>query len=389
MKSSKWLLWLIPLCCFLTVMQCSQPVAGGSSDTEVSAKIVGVATDINGNSVQDATVRLRPHDFLPDNDLPKLHLTEANCTTDENGNYLIDSVEPGEYLIEVSSGDSTGCIEACSIGKAKYTVETVLMPFATVAGNVELSYGTPQFYQNAHVDVYGTTHRTTLDSTGFFILQLPAGVHSLRFCVYESFYDTVKMNVTVQSSQYKNIGVVTLYYSLPPPFYCLNDSCDSSAVRSLLDSNGYADIPVEEVSVKGHGRIEELNLRGFDITSSLYALGRLNGLKVLDLGNTGIADSCHFLCGISQLRVLKIDSNNIAGLSRCTEGLLSLEVLDVASNLLEDLPKHLPFFSLRLLDISDNRICNLSPFMEGPIDMLCPGWEESQTCVEENAENGF
>lgn len=386
MKISKSLLWQIPLCCFLTAMQCStpQPVAGGSSDTEVSAKIVGVATDINGILVQDAKVQLLPVDFLPGNDSSKLLITEASCTTDENGNYIIDSVEPGDYKIEVSSGDSTGCIKVCSVGKEEFSMEMVLMPFGTVAGNVDLSYGMEKFYKKAHVEVYGTTHKTILDSTGFFILHLPAGEHSLRISVDQSFYDEMKIDVSVQSSQYKNIGVVTLDY-LPAPF-CWEDSCDSSTLRAFLDSNGYSDIPIEEVTTKGHGRIEELDLRGYTITSSLYALGMLTGVKVLDLGNTGISDSCHFLCGMSHLEVLKIDSNNINGLSRCTEGLFCLVELDVSSNALKNLPNRLPFHSLQSLNVSDNRLCMVPPFIKEQIEILCPGWEARQTCV---TEDGF
>lgn len=365
-------------------LKCGEsPVTGGSSDTEVSAEITGVARDVNGKSVQGAIVRLRPVDYLSGDTITNKPVTEAICTTDANGKYQIDSIEAGIYKLEVSSGDSFGCIEECVITDQECTLEMKLMPLGTVAGNVDLRNGMKMFYKKTRIQVYGTAHAATIDSTGFFMLKLPAGEHKLRISVDESLYDELDINVTVQASQYKNIGYLTLDYV--PMQLCWEYTCDSSIVRAFLDTNGYSDVAVEDVSVKEYNRIRELHLRGFTLTSSMYLLAQLNWLKVLDLGRTGITDSCHFLFSMgNSLEELRLDSNNITGLSMCIEGLFQLNELDVSSNQLTDLPKHLPVFNFKYLNISDNYICNLPHYFQGPVDIINPGWKESQKCGDTN-----
>ncbi|MBN1577482.1 MAG: hypothetical protein JW913_13070 [Chitinispirillaceae bacterium] len=359
------------------------PVAGGSSDTEVSARISGIAVDSDSNPVAGAHVQLRPKDYLPSSRLqkPAVLRTMIDGVTDENGSYIFDSISDGSYILEVTGGDTDGAIAECIMsGAASCTVSTTLKPFGTVIGAIDLSYENNLIRSRAKVEVFGTEHIVHPDSDGWFQLSLPAGRHRLKFSVDSSYFDSLMIYVEVSPSQDQFIGIRRLNYLPYPP--CWDYTCDSSALRALLDSAGHPDIPVQQVATCGfRGRIVAINLRNIPIAIPLAPLGALNGVEKLDLGSTGTADSCRFICGLWNLETLLLDSNNLSGLSHAFESAFQIQELNLSNNQLETLPERIYKISpMRGLDLSGNRLCAMSTFITGWADKYDPGWREEQAC---------
>ena len=387
MKRSNVLLTIIAVSAGLLIPYCTQnsPVAGGASDTEVSARVSGVATDMFGKPVAGASVQLRTKDFLPEQDtvtqMPGKY-TKADCSTDSEGYFLLDSLGAGIYNLAIVSGDSVGTIRECIVGdKQSVSVEPVLMPFGLVIGWLQLPYVIPEILARAKVELIGSENKVHPDSMGFFQFPLPEGMHRLKMSVDSSFFDKVTIDVEVVPSQVKNIGMIRLNMLPPPPPPCIDGACDSAVLRKFLDDAGHGDISVGDVTTWINGRIESLNLRGLDIRIPLEPLGLLNTVRKLDLGKTGTADSCRFIISMWNLQEVYLDSNNITGISHSFEGAYRIKVLDLSDNRLTMLPEKINYLMPdQKLDLSGNELCYLPPPLAGWADTWNPGWKETQRC---------
>ena len=372
---------------YTLLLQCVKgPVAGGSSDTEVSAQISGTVLNIDGNPVSDALVRLRPKDYLPGSRLVKRereadYRSAVDAVTDEYGTYTLDSISDGSYILEVISGDTAGTVVECEMSNAAAcTVSTMLKPFSFIKGTVDFTYENGKAKSGALVEVFGTEHLTYTDSTHWFKLQVPEGMHRLRISSDTTYYDDVILNVEVTASD-KYLGSIQMVYKPLPA--CLDYVCDSTVLRKFLDDAGHPDITVEQVSTRGGSRsqIVELNLRNIPILIPLAPLGQLSDIEVLDLGNTGTADSCRFIAGLWELEELRLDSNALTGLSHSIEMMTRLRELNLSNNRIEDLPKGIVNLHYLInLDISGNRLCDVSSIIAGWADSLDRDWREGQDC---------
>lgn len=361
------------------------PVAGGASDTEVSAQVCGTATDLYGNPIADALVQLRPKVIVSEEDSTGEEvgsLLLAEDTTDSLGFYQLDSVEEGAYHLTVTVGDSLGTVQVCNVFDGeKVTLDPVLKPFGMVLGWLELPYEGAEVFARAKVQLLGTDMIVRPDTTGMFQISLPEGIHRLRLSVDSSFFDKVTVDVEVQPSQVKNIGIIRLALLPPPPPPCNNFECDSLFLRNFLDEAGHADLDIDDVATVKYGRISELNFRGISLSVPLAPLGQLNAVEKIDLGKTGTADSCRFIFSLWNLRELYLDSNAITGISHAFENALHLQVLDLSGNQLTGLPGKINYLMPGgKLDLSGNSLCNLPPELEGWADYWNPGWRETQVC---------
>lgn len=361
------------------------PVAGGASDTEVSAQVSGTVTDVYGTPVSGARVTLRLENYVPDEDTIEPQpgrYTRAEGVTDSEGFYQFDSIDTGTYRVSILQGDSVGTVSECRVGTYEpVQVESVLMPNGMVAGWVALPYEIGMFYSRARIVLVGSEQMERPDSNGFFRFSLPPGAHRLKFSVDSSFFDKVTIDVEVFSSQVKDIGVIRLNMLPPEPRTCDDFHCDSAILRNFLDDAGYTDVGLRTVSTWVNGRIESINLRGMDITVPLTPLGMLSTVRKLDLGKTGTTDSCRFIMGLWNLRELYLDSNAITGISRAFEGVYRIKVLDLSNNRLTRLPEKINDLAPDLeLDLSGNELCTLPPHLLMWADARSPGWRETQRC---------
>lgn len=367
------------VCLVLLIFGCDSqmlPLSGGSSDTEVSAKVEGRAVDIYGDPAIGAEVRLRPSDYLPESSADPNN-SSRNQLTDSLGVFIFDSVPAGAYAIEISTSDSDGVITNCEVFPRDKKVSLgicTLKPNALISGHAVLGSS-----RSAPVlQIYGIEKTITPDSTGFFTMSIPEGTHCLKISGPEE-YDQLEVTFEAFSSEHKYIGWFWLNPKLHPP--CNDYSCDSLTVRQILDSCGRQELPVDSVSVVRSGRITELHLRGFGSKAGSQLIGRLGFLEILDLGENQLETPPFFLNQLWILQVLKLDRNSLTVIPENMGFLIYLRHLDISYNNLRILPVSItnlrPF---ELLDLSNNNLCSLSQSQSSWAAFYDPDWNNSQKC---------
>lgn len=76
------------------------------ADSPRTALVYGTALDTDSVPMANATVRLRPADYLAEaspRGLTKRTAAIKELTTDEFGQFFMDSIEPGIYVIEITT----------------------------------------------------------------------------------------------------------------------------------------------------------------------------------------------------------------------------------------------------------------------------------------------
>lgn len=361
------------------LFQCSTNVAGGASDTEVSATLSGTIFDAGGVVIPHARVRLRPADYRPGT-LEMYPSSETvrvfDGTADSTGAFSIDKVADGEYVLEILSGDTIGAVVPVIVDST-VSVSAVLKPFGTISGNVDM-YNHPGIYGKAKIEFVGTEHVGYPDTVGHFSQMVPYGEQHMRLSADTTVFNEIIVQFYVQPAQISTIGTLRMS---APGLPCYSYSCDSMVLRTLLDDAGYSDTPVEQVSSAMYGRIYKINLRGFSLPVSLAPLAQLNALGFIDLGNTGITDSCRFVMYMWGLEELLLDGNNITGLSQTFEYLAGLRTLDISNNNLSRLPAHIDALKLMKLNITGNALCDLPPSLVNWANRYSPYWLATQRCL--------
>jgi len=360
------------------LMQCTSSVAGGASDTEVSATLTGTVLDPAGNIIPGALVRLRPKEYLPGTKSEYAFadtVTVFDGTVNEKGIFTVDNVSDGAYVLEIISGDTVGAIIPLHLDSS-VSVTAVLQPFGTVTGNIDM-YNHPGIYDKATLEFYGTEHKGAPDSLGRFALSLPYGDFRMRLSADTAIFDEAVFQFRMQPAQITAIGTLRMS---APGLPCNSYSCDSLVLRTLLDSAGHRDVPVEQVSSMAFNRIFRLNLRGLPMPVPLAPLAQLNGLTFIDIGNTGSKDSCRFVMTMWGLEELHIDSNNITGLSQAFEYLGGLRYLDASANKITRLPARIDALWLTSLKLDGNSLCDLPEPLALWAERFSPGWRTRQVC---------
>ena len=77
--------------------------------------------------------------------------------------------------------------------------------------------------------------------------------------------------------------LITSGYSKPTP--CMDYTCDSLAVRAILDSNSLDTVPVTSVCSPDEGRLRDWDLRRMNITDLTHEIGALTRLDASKQSN--------------------------------------------------------------------------------------------------------
>jgi hypothetical protein len=191
--------------------------AGGSEiGNPTSATVAGtVVYPGGGGYVAGADVRLRPKAFCKDTTQTALYkacASNANAMTDDKGRFVLDSVDTGNYSIEVNDGKSHAALIACSVESGD-TVRT--LPIDTARPTSQLS-GTIMAAKNGdavYVQIFGLDRVARADPvTGQFVVpDVPQGSYDLRILSSSPRYASfIENNVSVESGLGTSIGVVDL-----------------------------------------------------------------------------------------------------------------------------------------------------------------------------------
>ncbi len=365
---------------------------GGSTGTEVSA-LSGIVLDRNGNPVECAVVRLRPHDFLSDSSSSSAYLASHSVydtVTSKEGKFVFDKIMPDDYAIEVVYNDTLGSFIQFNISeeqKATKLSPLVLVPPAEVTGRASIPYGSGI---PIYVQVYGLEKSVKADEGGYFSIKVPceAGGSRHRFHIGAYIIDSSKaefdgcdLTFEVFPGEHRDAGSINL--RMPPPPPCYDGSCDSAVVRFILAVTGNNQVPLESVIKTENGRIVELNLRGKNLFQGIpYDVNKLIELKVLDLGETGLPFMFPNIGRMKKLETVRLDKNMLSFFSLMVGDLVNLRELDLSGNQLSSLPPSIVNCSnMTILNVSNNRLCAIDSSLAVWLDRFDPDWRTDQRCV--------
>ncbi|MBN2037863.1 MAG: DUF2341 domain-containing protein [Chitinispirillaceae bacterium] len=168
-----------------------------------------------GTPVSGADVRLRSTAFCKDTTLaafPKQAMLLRNAVTDESGRFVLDSVDTGDYNIEINDGKSNAVMIPCVVRGASaikvLPIDTVRQT-TVIGGAVAIDRPGAAVY----VQVYGLDRVARADTGAgvFEILDVPPGTFNLRIVSSSSAYAPVTVRqVRVTSGTATVIDTVRL-----------------------------------------------------------------------------------------------------------------------------------------------------------------------------------
>jgi len=409
MKTVLLRIWLL-LAAALSLLNCAAgpttTEAPGGSGSEVEGRILSA----QGKPVAGAAVHLRSAQYLawPVSGIPQPdNLTHADAVTDHHGWFTFRSVAGGSYSIEAANMHDSGIVLPCEVGDSaeKIILEPgSLKSMGTITGriNIPLSDDQPQIW----VLVHGLERSQIISTLGNFSVKVPEGVYYVLILLDATIPLAMHYpdSVRVAPDSIFDIGIL----NVPPLRFftgCKTFTCDSLAVRSILDHNNLATLAVDSVVGRDSmtGRIFRLDLHGRGIADLTPQVGSLSRLISLDASNNNLVTFpseigyCTALCSLradtnrlyslpaelsylDSLQYISIKHNQFASIAPSL-GYCDLRHLDLSDNQLADIPiEFCRLDSLRMLSVSGNRLCYVYSNINAWLTKYQPGWEREQQC---------
>jgi hypothetical protein len=179
---------------------CSSLTDAGGSEIGNPSQITVMGSVVYGGSgtpVAGADVRIRSRTFCKDTTMAAFSKSanlQKNTITDVFGRFTIDSVDTGDYLIEVNDGKLNAAAIPCAARGASRIKELpahAVLPTATIRGLV----ATDRPGGGVYVQMYGLDRVARADiTTGEFVLrEVPAGTYDLRIISLSPAFSPVKV----------------------------------------------------------------------------------------------------------------------------------------------------------------------------------------------------
>ncbi len=206
---------LVSVAVFLSILHfhCAAPdVAGSSTETGNVEAIAVTATIYDGSGLpaEGATVYVRKQSFVKDiKDFGKTPIPDA--VVDSNGIFIIDSLDTGDYSIEIRDASSQAVLLTCSLDEGD-TIITMnpdtTRATATLTGTV--THSLPE-RENLYVQVYGLDRLVKVDSITmqYTIPDVPEGDFTVNIVTTNKIYKpTTITDVAAQPDSTTTIDTV-------------------------------------------------------------------------------------------------------------------------------------------------------------------------------------
>lgn len=185
---------------------------GGFGSETTNGRVSGRVVYTDGSPAQGVHFTVRRDDYL--SPLPQAFVKEwvtlGNGLTDSNGCFVSDSLDTGNYIIEINDEAARALLKKGRIAPALLSIDVgtdTLRSHATVQGevNIDASAGADWYVQ-----VYGLERCIAIDSTGTYTLSdLPAGTFRLRIvCGNAAVSPFIVDNVAVASGATTTVPAV-------------------------------------------------------------------------------------------------------------------------------------------------------------------------------------
>ncbi|MDG5814576.1 RICIN domain-containing protein [Chitinispirillales bacterium ANBcel5] len=254
----------------LTGCTSSSDIAGGAG-TETTNSIFGQVFYPQGNAVENASVRIRPAEYLSNHDsTPTSVATVADGLTDNNGVFYFDSVTTGTYSIEINDRNNSAILISF---ETELTSQDFILPPDTIREFISIT-GTVQSSDERNISatahIYGIERDVEINPvTGLFTFEdLPEGSYTILISPISGDYASLEVTTPFISSgsQYSS-DTVTLTNQTDTAISFLNNYytiVNESSGLPLSIENGNTEIqsPLTQGSDNGaiynYWRVEEI-----------------------------------------------------------------------------------------------------------------------------------
>lgn len=188
------------------------PISGTGSQAG-NARIACIVYNDDGTPASGAAVIMRTHDYTADtgSSLKKISSSMRDTRTDSRGIFYIDSVDTGNYCIEVNDRNSHALLLTCAINKSDTLVrfpKATLVPTGSIKVNVGLK---PESVGGLYLQIYGLERlgRYDNETREIVIDDIPSGSYTLKMVASNDDYRPVEVkNVVVDSSEFVAIDTI-------------------------------------------------------------------------------------------------------------------------------------------------------------------------------------
>jgi hypothetical protein len=199
--------------CLPVVITCGNlAVDGGFGSETTNGRVSGRVVYTDGSPAQGVHFIVRRDDYLasPQSALVNAWENGGDGTTDTDGRFVFDSLDTGNYIIEINDEAARALLKQGRIAPALLSIDVgtdTLRSHATVRGeiNIDASAGADWYVQ-----VYGLERCVAIDSAGTYTLSdLPAGTFRLRMvCGDPAVSPLIVDNVAVASGATTTVPAV-------------------------------------------------------------------------------------------------------------------------------------------------------------------------------------
>jgi Concanavalin A-like lectin/glucanases superfamily/Domain of unknown function (DUF2341) len=236
-------------------------VASGGSSQQGNGVIVGTAFAVNGVPAAEATVHVRPHNYvetlIPENIPGKIFDTQ----TDKNGKFTIKGVEPDSYTVEINDQEFSAVAVNATVGPPGTPLDLgslALKPYAEIAGTVDT---TGQRGRRFFVQVFGLERLIPVSADGrFSSADLPEGTYNLQLQPFDSTVPPQVIGIHALSGATTPVAIVLL----PGWRYSRRLFLNTTASGAGVAGNVY-DFPVLVRLTKDNFDFSQVASRGADL----------------------------------------------------------------------------------------------------------------------------
>lgn len=355
---------------------CSQAPVAGTGSQAGNGNVTATVLYPDGSPVIGTDVFIRQKDYLEDtSDIAYERIPDA--VTNSSGVFIIDSVNPGNYFIEINDNKENARLVECNIESSNIWPMDLgnieILQAASFAGKIDLD--NIQNTVAVYVQLYGVEYLNKVATGGKFSFNgLPSGTFKLRIFSSDSSLGIVDSEtIVIGPGEDHDAGK----FLLPFDFWR-----DTVVVRTILDLNDKYQLPVSDVITIKNGRITKLNLthRGLHILPAVIVdlrlthllvgenfldslpseIGKVSSLVHLGLMRNRLTRLPETICNLNRLKHLNLNENRINLLPKEIGKLSSLVHLSIRKNNLQKLPITIDDLSgLKVLDVSSNTLAIL------------------------------
>lgn len=202
------------ICCIvaaLSFVRCTSDSIAGTGSQAGNGRIACVIFNEDGSPASGAAVHLRSSHYTAGLGLKNVSTCRRDVWTDGQGAFIIDSIDSGNYCIEVNDGKSHAVFLTCAINNRDSVVllpKDTLLPTGTVKG---ILTSIPDDSVVFYIQILGLERVGIFDTvTGNFVINdVPVGKYTIQFqAASEDFKPIEIINVSMTSNKTIDIGEI-------------------------------------------------------------------------------------------------------------------------------------------------------------------------------------